>query len=407
MTALVLSGGGPRGAYEVGVVAGIIDVVGGAAGVDVGEAIPGPPLFDVFVGTSVGAINGAFFAAHAHLPDLGVNGLAELWRGLDLAKDLQLDPWGLKRRFSAWWQDPHFGIPLKGPATRSLLDPRPLRDLIRNGIPWADLHRNVERGQVKAVVVPALQVISGITVMFAEIAEGVPFRPSRDPNREGRPTTLGPEHVLASAAIPMLFPPQPIDGHNYYDGGLRFNTPISPAIRVGSDRLVVVSTKQMGRKPARPAPENPGIGFLLSKLLNALLLDPMTYDLQVLGRFNELFQVLQDELDEADWQRVSDVLIRKRGFPYRPLSTLIFSPSIDVGLFAVEHLRRRMPQLDLDPLTLRILERALGGPDEPNEGEWASLLLFDGSLADALIDLGRKDALSRRDEIQAFFADRP
>jgi NTE family protein len=144
--------------------------------------------------------------------------------------------------------------------------------------------------------------------------------------------------------------------------------------------------------------------FLIGKLLNALLLDPVEYDLSVMERLNELMTVLEQTLDPSEIARVEDVLERSRGVGYRRIRTLVFTPSLNLGRMAADYLRTELRATEVNPLTRYLVQRA--SKDGPTrEADWASYLLFDGGFARELIDLGRSDALARSDEIRHFFAD--
>lgn len=363
--------------------------------------------FDIFTGTSVGAINATWLASRADRADMEVEGLLDHWRGLELSKHLSFDPLRflagprLGEQLARWRGEgnEHWG--------RSLLNPKALEQLVENNLPYGRLRRNVERGLVRALVVAALEVSTARTSIFVELAPGATYNRSRDPRRLARPTQIGAEHVLASAAIPLLFPARRIGRHYYCDGGVRFNTPIAPAIRCGADRLVVVSllyptanyvsedsAEARAHLQAYPSPI-----FLLGKVLNALLLDPVRYDLQVLSRFNELVRVLEETLDPVELERVHEVLERTRGGSYRKLETLVFRPSEDIGRIAYEHARRARTGT-LSSLLVTLL--ADFGADL--EADLLSFILFDGEFAGALAELGRRDARARAEEIEAFFA---
>jgi NTE family protein len=398
-TGIVLSGGGARGAYEAGVVAGMIDVLRDTPR----ERAP----FDVFTGTSVGAINATWLAAHADLPDMAVEGLLAHWRELELGKHLSLDPvrFLAGARFGsrlARWRgegDDRWG--------RSLLDPRALEQLVTTAVPYDRLRANVASGAVHALVVAALEIATGRTTLFSELAEGARFAPSRDPRRVIRPAEIHAEHVLASAAIPLLFPARRIGERFYCDGGVRFNTPIAPAIRCGAKRLVVISllypTASFVSEESAAAEANvqayPSPVFLLGKVLNALLLDPVRYDLSVLEGFNHLIGTLEETLDPHELERVRDTLTRTRGTPYERLETLVFRPSADIGKMAHEHAKRaRFGTLS------SLMVRRLADLGQDLEADLLSFVLFDGEFARALIELGRADAHARAHEITAFFA---
>jgi len=398
-TAIVLSGGGARGAYEAGVVEGIVEVLGKKR-----RRAP----FSIFTGTSVGAINAAYLAAHGDLPDMNIEGLLAHWRGLELSKHVSLDPirfltgGQFRERLARWREggDEHFG--------RSLLDPKALEELVRTGVPYDRLHQNVRDSTVEGLVVAALEISTARTSLFAEIAPDATFSPSRDPRRLQRPAEIEARHVLASAALPLLFPARKIGRHYYCDGGIRFNTPISPAIRCGADRLVVVSLlypksdhvaddspDALSNIAAYPSPV-----FLLGKVLNALLLDPVRYDLQVMERFNRLIGALEDNLSPDEMRKVDAVLTKARGAPYRRLETLVFSPSVDIGQLAHEHARQSSPRS-----LAGLMIKRLASLRDQIEADLLSFILFDGEFASRLAQLGHNDAVRRSDEILSFFGE--
>ncbi len=387
-----------RGAYEVGVVAGIAEVM---------DTEPGSrALFDVFAGTSVGAINAAYFAANADAHDHRVERLSETWRSLRLDDHARVRPLGLTPMpevFKRWNKSSVLG--------KSLLDTRAVEVLVRRSIDWERMHRNVDAGIVRAVMVAALHVVSGRTTVFTEGAPGVRIENTRDERRVTAFERVTADHVLASAAIPLLFPTRKLGDHYYCDGGLRFNTPIAPAIRAGAERLVVVSVRHQRSVREVAAVEeadhaemqNLSPVFLIGKLLNALLLDPVHYDLLVLDRLNHMMEVLEETLSPEDLERVHRVWVRHRGMSYRRIKTLTFTPSRDLGRIAAEYIRSSLKLKDLKPIARYLLERASRESPEA-EADWASYMLFDGGFAHELIEIGRADARARADEILAFFA---
>lgn len=401
---LVLSGGGVRGAYEVGVLRGMVEILG------LGPDDPAP--FSIFVGTSVGAINAAYLASHAHRGDLGIEGLADVWRTLNLRDHLRIDGFGLRRPGNllraAFGRLRRTQQPSPGPLLgRSLIDPAAIESLVRDHVQWDQLHDNVSRGIVDALVVPALNVANGQTTVFAEISDAVSYEPSRDPHRHGVQTEITLDHVLASASIPLLFPARQIGGAYFCDGGLRFNTPIAPAIRIGARRLVVICPVQQSPQPYPVELGYPNLGFLLGKVLNALLLDPFARDLQVLHRFNRLLAVLEETLDDKAMARVQAEIISARGAPYKRIETLSFVPEANIGAIALDHARASLPHWDIDPITRALLWRAVGESGHAPEADWISFVLFDGALAEQLMDIGRADAHKRADDVRAMFASGP
>ncbi|MCA9569656.1 MAG: patatin-like phospholipase family protein [Myxococcales bacterium] len=371
-TALVLSGGGARGAYEAGVVAGLVDVRGRVA-------------FDVFAGASVGAINATFLASWSHRPDLAAHELVRLWEQLRIGSYLR---------------------PARRPrSTRSVVDVRPFERVVQEGVSWPDLRRNLDAGALHALFIAALDVDTGRTTVFGDIGHTGHWSPSRDPRRHPVRAQVTWEHVLASAAIPAVFPPRRVRSKLYYDGGLRFNTPISPTLRAGADRLVVVSPLHRDLHPAVPSKEVEDVRplFLAGKMLHAVLLDPFAYDLDVLARFNGLIDVL-DATMAADERAAFDArCVELRGAPYRRIDTLVFSPSRDLGAMGLDFLRYHRRKLFREGLG-GVLLAAAAPALVRSETDLASYLLFDGRYTTELIELGRRDVQARADEVRAFFA---
>ncbi|HET8935388.1 MAG TPA: patatin-like phospholipase family protein [Polyangiales bacterium] len=394
---IVLSGGGARGAYEAGVVAGIMEVLR-----------PRRAPFDVLCGTSVGGLNAAYLASHAHLPDMNAAGLISQWQALELSRHLRLDMRGLlgvSRTFSE-----HKPLKDRAPANmpryagRSLLDAGALEAVVQNAVNWSHLHHNVQTGRVRALIIAALQIGTGTTTLFAEVAPGVEYRAGRDRRRTPVVDAIRPDHVLASAAIPLMFPARRVGSEYYCDGGVRFNTPIAPAIRAGARRLVVISLLTESRDAALDVSLEQRLQayrspiFLIGKVLSALLLDPLDYDLQVLARFNRLLEVLEQTLTPDELGRVQAVMEEERGLGYRSVETLVFRPSRDIGQMA----RERAKQLKASMFSSWLLARTatLGAIWE---SDLLSFILFDSEFARQLIQLGRDDTVARADDIRNFF----
>lgn len=393
----MLSGGGARGAYEVGVLAGIAEAVGELE----------HPLFKVVAGTSVGAINGAWLVAHAHQPHHALGQLEATWKVLALEEHLRLDLKGL-----LGWSNPlqYFRRSRPRPRNlgRSVLDPSGVEALVQRAIPFDALHRNVDEGRVRAFVVAALHIGTGVTTLFTELAPNVTIAPGRHPRRLSRPERITADHVLASAAIPALFPARRIGNSHFVDGSLRFNTPIAPVLRAGADRLIVISLKHEGGavpdlEATAGEEQYPDPLFLAGKLLNALMLDAVSYDLQVLDGLNRVMGVLDDVLTPEERQRFDQVLVDSRGITYRRVPTLAFEPSRNISLLAGQYLANGVKDRELGVVLDWLVDRA-AAKSATWESDLASYLLFDGGWAAQLIELGRSDALARRDEIRAFFS---
>jgi NTE family protein len=396
-TGIVLSGGGARGAYEAGVVAGIMEVLK-----------PKRAPFDVLCGTSVGALNAAYLASHAHVPDMNAPGLISQWQALDLNRHLKFDMWGVLGRNRKLPDLPltAAGDKALGPSYvgRSFLQTGAIDELVEHAVQWDKLRENVSQGLVRALIVAALHITTGKTTLFAEMSGGAIYKSTRDPRRTPLVGPILAEHVLASAAIPLLFPARRVGSEYYCDGGVRYNTPIAPAIRAGAERLVVISLlsdspDELDDTPLerRLAAYNSPI-FLIGKVLNALLLDPLNYDLQILDRFNRLISTLEHALSPEEMARVNAVLEDNRGLAYRKVDTLVFRPSKDIGRMA----RVRWKQIKSSMFSSWLLARTatLG---TFWESDLLSFILFDKDFAHELIQLGRDDTVARAGDIRRFF----
>lgn len=377
---VVLSGGGIRGAYEAGVILGIVEAL------ELGPE--DPPPFRGFVGTSGGAINAAWLASRAHRGDLDARGLAAMWSGLRYRDLVQLD--GL-RLFGA----------RRGP--RALLCSEPLAALLHERIDWNRLHANVANGDARALIMSAMEVRTGRAVTFAEVEPGSTFQSSTDAHRRTRLTRITVDHVMAAAATPWIMPARSVEGGWYMDGGLRHAVPIAPALRAGASHLVVVSPQSMTPPPVGGEDAVPGVAYLLGKLLNAVLLDPLQRELSELDRFNRLLDVLRQELDEDQLDRVSAALTDTWGLPCRPVGSLVFTPSTSIGATVAAFLDDSRAELELPRFHRWALDRLLARPQPTAEADWAAWLLFDGALGTRLVELGRRDSAARGDEIRSFF----
>jgi NTE family protein len=258
--------------------------------------------------------------------------------------------------------------------------------------------------------VNATHIASGMTHTFVQRRGGGLPPWSTDPQVIARAVTIGPAHPLASAAIPWIFPSVDIEGEVYCDGGLKLNTPISPALRLGADRILVIGLKAAESKalpPAEPAVERveqyPSAPFLLGKILNALLSDKTEYDLSRLERFNALLDAGEKAFGGGFADALAQAMTPMRGQPYRKVETLMIRPNEDIGAVANRHARlgsvvSRAGGV-VGPLIRRIAEA--GGGER--EGDLLSYLLFDGEYAADLVAMGMRDADAARQKIIDFF----
>ena len=388
-TGIVLSGGGARGAYEVGV----LSYLYGQLAREVGCL----PTIDVVSGTSVGAINGTYLASVLDDPIGGIARLVGIWTDLRLTDVLGF---GVRQIASL----PR--VFLGGNAPAGVFDAKTMATIVQNGISWRRLARNLRRGRPRVVTVSVTHLGTGRSVIYVDAAPGVAVPENLASHVIVRREHVRASHVLASAAIPILFPPVAIGDDLYCDGGLRLNTPMAPAIHFGVDRMLVVGVATppapRGETPsAVPHGRVPGTPFLLGKVLNAFLLDHVSTDVGHVREINQLLDIGRTTFGADFVERMNLEAARRGVRPRRIVQAVTVRPSIDIGRLAGDHLRRNRVRFGrfLGRSLLRALDLGEGA-----DADLASYLIFDGDFTRQLIDLGRSDAAQKRDELaQAMF----
>lgn len=395
---VVLSGGGSRGAYEVG----ILHYLRTDFARRLGRHVP----IDIVTGTSVGAINAAFMAATASNPDAQSHRIVDAWRALRIEEMIGFRPGDLLRGAKLLLG----GVP-PPPAVGDysyggLLNTTGLERFVIRRIPWGGIERSLRSGALSALAVSTTHVGTGHTVVFSASKDPVKEW-SRDPFVRHRSEKIGPRHVLASAAIPILFPAVKIGEEYFTDGGLRQNTPMSPAIRLGAEKLLVISLRhiqdnseemQRERTEAFPKPL-----FVAGKALNALLLDHTEYDLARMSRINAILAAGQKAFGDAFAPMINQELVALRGAPLRTIEPLHIRPSEDIGALAAQYVNKGKVAI-YSPVAKRLLARLSQG-ESAHESDLLSYLLFDGGFAEDLIEMGRADAARKEEALLRFFAD--
>lgn len=365
-SALVLSGGGARGAYQAGLLNGLVEL-----GLIQGDRQP----FDIFVGSSAGSLNAAILASYADDFRAGVTRLVEVWQGLDAQQVFRTDIGSLGRIGVRWAWDLSFGGALRHVQPKSLLDTAPLRHLLGR-IPLERLAANVEAGVLYALAVAATDLHTSTGVLFLQGNPGIqPWKRSR---WRVEATRIGIDHLMASSAIPIFFPSVEIGGRHFGDGCIRNTSPLSPAINLGADRIVAIgvqgSTRATSRRKKLPPPT---IAQIAGVLLDAVMLDAIEVDVEHSERVN------------------ASVLRCPAGpdGPFRWVDVLWLKPSADFGAIAAE-------LSDQVPPIVRYLLRGLGSDEAITE--LLSYLLFDPAFCGRLIEIGRRDALAEKATIEEY-----
>lgn len=391
-TALILSGGGARGAYEVGVLSYVFD--------DLARLRGRPPRVAIISGTSVGAINGCYLAAHLADPVLGMRRLIEMWRDIELRRVLGF---GFKQVMNL----PRLAFG-GGNSGQGLFDVTPMAELVQREISWRAVSRCLRHRQLRALSVSTTEIATGRTVVFIQTSPDLVIPGNPPPRTLFRADRIGPQHALASAAIPGIFPPVRVDKELYLDGGLRQNTPIAPALRLGATHVFAIGSSRevhgalSNENRASHLDKVPGLAFLLGKVLNAFLLDHIDTDLELLGRINDVIRDGTTAYGPEFVEKMSAEARAHGGPGYQFVRSIALHPSDDIGRLASEFVRRG--RFKGDPIVTRKLLDLLD-VGSGTEADLASYLLFDGDFAHQLIELGRADARARRRELLDFFDD--
>jgi NTE family protein len=374
--ALVLPGAGARGAYQVGVLKAVASLLP--------KNSPNP--FAVITGASAGAINAAVLAGRAANFERAIRDMERVWANFHAAQVYRTDSWTMLKSSLHWLAALVFGgLGVRNPV--SLLDNTPLRALLARDVRFGGIARAIARGHLEAIAVTASGYTSARSVTWFQ---GRPsLRPWTRVRRVGRAERISIDHLMASAAVPFVFPPVKIGGEYFGDGSMRHRAPLSPAIHLGADRMLVIGVRDERPDPEPPAdghPPPPTFAQVGGYMLDTLFMDGLYTDLERLSNLNRI-------IERAGSERL------KALENLRPLHTLVIVPKDDVRTVAVRHAHEL-------PRALRVLLAGLGATNRSGM-QLVSYLLFESGFTRELIDMGFRDAMAMEDEIRTFLYDEP
>ena len=370
-TGLILTGGGARAAYQVGVLKAIAEMLP--------RRTQNP--FPIICGTSAGAFNAVTLAVYAQSFRLGVQYLEKMWKNFTAHDIYRADPLGVLVNTARWLS----GLILNGLGINklnhvSLLDSTPLAELLDRALPSEKIQENINLGVLHALSISASGYGTGQSVNFFQSAEGV--QPWQRARRLGIATFIEARHILASSAIPFIFPAVRINREYFGDGSMRQIAPISPALHLGAVRVLVIGTGQTaGSEPSRSKVDDyPSLAKIAGHAMDSIFLDSLEVDLERLKRINKTIDLLSDEV--------------RHHTNLHHIEVLLISPSQSIEKIAGRYANEL-------PWAVRLLLSSVGAMRR-NASNLVSYLLFEKKFCRALIDLGYQDAMSRKEEVMAF-----
>jgi len=365
---LVLTGGGARAAYQVGVLKAVRELL----------PFPDRNPFPIICGTSAGAVNAASLAVFAENFEAGVEHLLEVWSNFHAHHVYRSDAVGIARGGARWLASMML---INRSSPSALLDNSPLAHMLSSGLDFGRIQENIDNGSLYAVSITCSGYSSGQSVSFFQ--GGVDCQPWERSQRIGCAMPLRVEHLMASSALPFVFPAIKLNREYFGDGSMRQIAPISPALHLGADRVLVVGTGRQAQDSARVRSNSyPSLAQIAGHALNSIFLDSLYVDIERLQRINRTISLIPKEK------------IAEAGLPLRKVEVLVASPS--------QPIERLVPRYIMElPRTVRFLLRGVGAMNR-NGSNLASYLLFEKGFCRALIELGYEDTMKRREEMQSF-----
>ncbi len=369
-TALVLTGGGARAAYQVGVLLAVAKLSNNRR----------QNPFPILCGTSAGAINATSIACLADNFGKAVSVLASFWRNMHAGDIYRADPLGIGISGAHWLTTLTMGWLIRNPP-RSLLDNAPLRELLTRHLDFRGIERSIAKGALHALSVSASGYESGDNINFFQGHASA--QPWRRVQRIGIRSEISVDHLLASSAIPFIFPATKIHREYFGDGSMRQLAPISPAIHLGAERVLIVGAgRKNEHQDRRRVDGHPSLAQIAGHALSSIFLDSLAVDIERMQRINRTLSVIPPDIrDNAD-------------IPLRPIRTLIISPSERLERIAAENAKHL-------PWAMKMMLGGIGGMNRRN-GTLTSYLLFEKPYTRALIDLGYADTMARSQEVGDF-----
>lgn len=366
---IVLTGGGARGAYQAGALNAIL-VMCKEWGIE--------HPFNVVSGNSAGAINAAYYAAGIHKPQETVDQLINLWSQVHSKDIFEVGYLSLTAMAIKWLFELSTGnLFVRHKTVRALLDTSPLRRLIEANLNIHQIEKNIEQGFLRGLAIKAANYSTGFSETFIQGVDEIELWKRH--GRISRKDQITTDHIMASTAIPILFPPVQIGRSYYGDGSLRSYTPFSPVIKMGAERIVTIGVSQsMTERFAQSKVARPSIGRILSLMLNSVLLDAVDLDIERLNSMNNQLENMGAN-DSKRYKKIEHCLIR---------------PSVNLGKIAAEEIAAM-------PKTIKHLLTGLGTKRE--SADLTSYLLFEPTYTKRLISLGFKDTMAKKDELRALF----